>query len=96
MKMHFGLVLGVLLIQCLTFFAYSDTTRANECFDAPPLLSSVFNVTDLAITSANNQLVAFGYGQSCCKICSSGQACGDSCISRSKRCTKPPGCACQG
>ena len=34
--------------------------------------------------------------QSCCKICSKGKACGNSCISRSKTCHKPPGCACDG
>lgn len=32
----------------------------------------------------------------CCRICRSGKACGDSCISRSKTCRKPPGCACNG
>jgi hypothetical protein len=32
----------------------------------------------------------------CCKICSKGKACGDSCISRSYNCTKGPGCACNG
>ena len=32
----------------------------------------------------------------CCKICRKGKACGNSCISRQKRCTKPPGCACDG
>lgn len=32
----------------------------------------------------------------CCKICSTGKACGDSCISRSKQCHKGPGCACEG
>jgi len=32
----------------------------------------------------------------CCKICSKGKACGDSCISRSYTCHKPPGCACDG
>ena len=32
----------------------------------------------------------------CCKICTKGQACGDSCISRSKTCHKGPGCACDG
>lgn len=32
----------------------------------------------------------------CCKICSTGKACGNSCISRKKRCHKPPGCACDG
>ena len=30
----------------------------------------------------------------CCKICNKGKACGNSCISRSYTCHKPPGCAC--
>jgi hypothetical protein len=30
----------------------------------------------------------------CCKVCSKGQACGNSCISRTKNCHQPPGCAC--
>ena len=30
----------------------------------------------------------------CCKVCKSGKACGDSCISTDKTCNKPPGCAC--
>jgi len=30
----------------------------------------------------------------CCKTCRKGKACGDSCISRTKTCRKPPGCAC--
>jgi hypothetical protein len=32
----------------------------------------------------------------CCKICRKGKACGNSCISRSYTCRKPPGCACDG
>lgn len=32
----------------------------------------------------------------CCKVCTNGQACGDSCISWSYTCHKGPGCACQG
>ncbi len=32
--------------------------------------------------------------QACCKHCTTGQPCGDSCISRSYTCRKPPGCAC--
>jgi len=32
----------------------------------------------------------------CCKICRKGKACGNSCISRSKNCTRPVGCACNG
>lgn len=34
--------------------------------------------------------------EGCCKTCSAGKACGDSCISREKRCHKAPGCACDG
>ncbi|MBA2672034.1 MAG: thermonuclease family protein [Gemmatimonadetes bacterium] len=30
----------------------------------------------------------------CCKVCSTGKACGDSCISRGKNCNKGRGCAC--
>jgi len=32
----------------------------------------------------------------CCKVCTKGIACGNSCISAAKQCHKPPGCACQG
>lgn len=34
------------------------------------------------------------YDAACCKTCRKGKACGDSCISREKQCTTPPGCAC--
>lgn len=32
----------------------------------------------------------------CCKICTKGKACGNSCISRAYQCHKPKGCACDG
>ena len=32
----------------------------------------------------------------CCKVCRKGQACGDSCISRSYTCHVGVGCACDG
>jgi hypothetical protein len=35
------------------------------------------------------------YG-ACCKICTIGQACGDTCISRDYNCHVGPGCACNG
>jgi hypothetical protein len=34
------------------------------------------------------------YSQYCCKVCTTGKACGNSCISRSKTCHKIGGCAC--
>ncbi len=30
----------------------------------------------------------------CCRVCTSGKACGDSCISVTRSCSQPPGCAC--
>ncbi|WP_323019869.1 hypothetical protein [Pararhodobacter sp.] len=33
---------------------------------------------------------------SCCRVCHQGYACGNSCISRNRRCHQPPGCACDG
>ncbi|MFZ6185892.1 formylglycine-generating enzyme family protein [Nannocystis pusilla] len=32
--------------------------------------------------------------QGCCRYCSTGKPCGDSCIARNKTCRKGPGCAC--
>ena len=32
----------------------------------------------------------------CCRVCTKGKACGNSCINRNYTCTKPPGCACNG
>jgi hypothetical protein len=34
--------------------------------------------------------------QGCCKMCSKGKACGDSCIARDRSCKKGQGCACDG
>lgn len=33
---------------------------------------------------------------SCCRICTRGKACGNSCIARDRQCHQPPGCACDG
>jgi hypothetical protein len=30
----------------------------------------------------------------CCKHCTKGQPCGNSCIAASSKCKQPPGCAC--
>lgn len=32
----------------------------------------------------------------CCKMCKKGKACGDTCIAETSRCSRPPGCACNG
>ncbi|MCB1388148.1 MAG: hypothetical protein KDK12_03205 [Rhodobacteraceae bacterium] len=33
---------------------------------------------------------------SCCRVCHAGYACGNSCISRNRRCHQPRGSACDG
>jgi hypothetical protein len=35
-------------------------------------------------------------GRGCCRICTTGKACGNSCIARWKTCHKGKGCACDG
>ena len=32
----------------------------------------------------------------CCRVCTTGKACGDSCIAQTDNCTEPEGCACNG
>jgi hypothetical protein len=32
----------------------------------------------------------------CCKTCTVGKACGDTCIAKNKECHVGPGCACNG
>jgi hypothetical protein len=54
----------------------------------------------LALGSASFVLcgggTAVAQGRYCCKICSTGKACGNSCIARWKTCHKGKGCACDG
>jgi hypothetical protein len=33
-------------------------------------------------------------GQTCCRKCTKGQPCGNSCIAANAKCKQPPGCAC--
>jgi hypothetical protein len=48
--------------------------------------------------SASNEMCAVHPARAmyCCKICTTGKACGNSCISQDKQCHQPPGCACDG
>ena len=60
-----------------------------EAPEPAPVLSVEEAVSMLGLMQPD-ALVAAG----CCKQCSNGKACGDSCIARDKRCHKGPGCAC--
>lgn len=37
-----------------------------------------------------------GPSGTCCKVCRSGKACGDTCIAKDKTCNTSGGCACNG
>jgi hypothetical protein len=37
-----------------------------------------------------------GHALTCCKVCSVGKACGNTCIAREKTCHVGQGCACDG
>lgn len=80
------------LALCLALPAF-----ANEPVEAFP-----GGLTDEDVLTAHQRLLDMaGPGEilmhaSCCKVCSKGKACGDSCISRDRQCTKGGGCACDG
>ncbi len=46
--------------------------------------------------ATRTELVQSAPARSCCKICTTGKACGDTCIRRSYTCRVGPGCACNG
>jgi len=63
------------------------------------LLSGLLLLGALAVLTGSAAPPSFGpepTPAACCKTCSKGKACGDSCIAREKSCHKPPGCACDG
>ncbi len=74
------------------------------CLDSPvssdvePLAATL----DLGVDQSTDLEPSFGYdpinlctpASKCCKICSKGKACGNSCISANYNCHQPKGCAC--
>lgn len=58
---------------------------------APIIVPIITNTNVIVLTPTTNTTTS-----TCCKVCTTGKACGDSCISQSYTCSKPPGCACQG
>jgi hypothetical protein len=53
-------------------------------------------LSGVTIVGGAAPLCGTAYAATCCKVCSKGKACGDSCIARDKACHKGKGCACDG
>lgn len=92
----------LLIFLSLLFCAIAATANADTSFLAPseePSASAALDDLNLQlnlaplITTTTDETTDF---QGCCKICTTGKACGNSCISRSYTCHKPKGCACDG
>lgn len=83
----------ILLPALIGAFVLSVEVAAGPAPGAAPGTLSV----DQALELMGAELMpATPLDAACCKRCSKGKACGDSCISRDKRCTKGVGCACDG
>lgn len=89
----------LLLTLLITFgFAHADSNPDKN--DVAPNIEASATIDDQANcaspdgSSSADSLMADA--KKCCKVCKKGKACGDSCIAKSKTCTKGPGCACNG
>lgn len=62
---------------------------------ARPLAAALILLATVVASPAMARGPAPAEGAYCCKVCSKGKPCGNSCISKTKQCHKPPGCACR-
>lgn len=92
----------LLLLTLLTafVFAHADSSTDRDKNGVAPSIEASKTIDDQAScvspdgSSSADSLMADS--KKCCKVCKKGKACGDSCIAKSKTCTKGPGCACNG
>ena len=79
MKYHNDMVPSALIWKCM-----SMNTIARAII-APFLLALAFTFAPVCTVTGQT---------GCCKVCTVGKACGNSCISAAYTCHKGPGCAC--
>ncbi|MCL1048616.1 hypothetical protein L2755_03060 [Shewanella abyssi] len=66
-----------------------------ECHKADFLPDNTSKTSNLA-NELSYSKADISFAKYCCKTCRKGKACGDTCISKTKACYKPEGCACNG
>jgi hypothetical protein len=74
----------------IVILADSDGTFnvTTERSDGPTIPRTIPQNSDVKAKASDSVV------EGCCKVCSRGKACGNSCISLSYVCRQPPGCAC--
>lgn len=82
----------LLTFSLLSCFAFGENSAPSNNPDLQFLELSSTKEHERTNFSQNGEKIYLG----CCKVCTTGCACGNSCISCSYNCTKPPGCACDG
>ena len=91
MRLVIKLVLAAALTMGSSAFAAPDTGGLASSPEPVGAVSAEAAIDYLrGLSATGKEQVA----DSCCKRCSKGKACGDSCISRDRSCKKGPGCAC--
>jgi hypothetical protein len=91
MRRSFALFLLPLLLAVATSSESAPMVPVSTLLAPPPAHARLLQ--SLGLTRAH---VSTPPAQSCCKICTVGKACGNTCISRSKTCHVGQGCACDG
>jgi hypothetical protein len=89
-----------LAMTTVSIGAYSGTPTNRDDDSQLPSISLIHraprmqshSVTDMGFNTSS----AGRTNAACCKICTTGKACGNTCISRNDICHVGPGCACDG
>jgi hypothetical protein len=87
---------SLLVLLALNGAAYSDTPPGPTANVRLPLFTRVHSDSSLLSSVASRGASHVPVAVACCKVCSVGKACGNTCISRDKTCHVGPGCACDG
>lgn len=83
LRLHVAVVTPIRLLAVLLLNVTAPAVAADHSPWGSPPASARPTLTELAQRQ-----------DACCKHCTKGQPCGNTCISAKARCKSPPGCAC--
>lgn len=93
-----GLLLGLLMASATLLDGAATTWEAEESLSYSALgdFERHEYQEPRVLLAAVDPTLAVQLFVKCCKVCTKGKACGNSCIRRDYQCHQPPGCACDG